>query len=171
MGKSLKQQIIMTAKQLRRLADEWINTLRLSEYNIKFWIKNMDTLEEETDNTVYGYCQSSAVHLEASISLLDPKSEVWLVDGLTFNDYTLDQRIEEVLVHEICHIFFEFGRTGNDMVTEEAAVVRLSKALMKLKYTDPPALKKKVGKGLGLRQPICIEDTLYPVSTNLKKDL
>ena len=161
----------MKHKEIRKLADEWVNTLRLGEYKISFFIKDMVTLEEEVGVAVHGYCESSAVHLATEISLLDPRDPNWMADNFAFDATSLIGRIEEVLVHELCHIFFRFNADGENRVSEEGSVVRLSKALIKMKYTDPLAFVKKTRKGQKQIQPIRIEGTIYPKTTTLKKDL
>lgn len=159
----------MRLKQIRKLADEWIKTLRLGEYNIRFYIKDLDTIEEDAGNSCYGYCESSTVHLEAEISILDPKDPTWMLDGLVFkgDEYTLERRVEEVLLHELVHIFFQLPRDSTSIATEEGSVVRLTRALLEMKYKSTVAKEepKKTKSSDRL-----IQRDLYPTSTNLKKD-
>lgn len=137
----------MNRSKLKKLKVEWINRLRLTEYNIKLFTQNMEDMLVDMETPCFGYCNSCAVHLEARICLLDMDDDTWEDEALGFpEEYTTDQRMEQTLVHELVHIFFEHSRSPESVVTEEQSVVRLTNALMSLKYTAAPKKPRKKSK-------------------------
>jgi len=133
----------MRPTAIKKLATEWIKLLRLQDYDINFYLKSADCMLADTGNSCFGYCSSSTVHVQADICILFPKEKAWMAEGVIGfpEDEPLERRVERVIVHELVHIYFEAARTGETIITEETSVVRLTDALMKLKYTSAPIEK------------------------------
>lgn len=109
----------MTAKQLQRLCRDWQRRLRLQDWVIEV------RLEKPDSPTDYGYSDVDYHDRLAIVTIMPPAA---LPKSATANYRDLEQ----TLVHELLHIYFD-ALPGGELKDREQAINAIAQALVTAK--------------------------------------